>query len=828
MGICPHNPGLAHSKRFYADGFRWIRADFGWHHIQPEPGSWNWEGMDHTIQANREAGLGVLGLIGYAPAWACQDKGQNYGSLVDEDAWRLFITKTAERYVDQIRYWEIWNEPNIPPFWRPLGDPEGYAKLLKIAFHAIKSVDPELQVVTGGTSRTDIQFIEGYVRSAGEPCFDIIAYHPYSFAPESQLREDVERIGQILEDHGYNRVPIWITEDASGQDLVPKNTVLALAAGVEKLFTYDDPYTGGSQKEMAPVFREVSNLLGKARYLGKAPNSKSHLLEDDEGLFFVSLDEELVLQRRLLQGGMEKALSYCVTPRRLPPRPHASSPSARLLRLFLTAPSAGPPLKWTVTARGPQKWAVSPAQRTLSLQPGQQEEIRFSVEAPKGVSPGTYTIRIESEARYCSEYGDDRRLNFLEETDALIEPKVKWTVQTEGEIHCSPLLSDLNGNGNLEVVFGSDDHLLRCVKWDGSLLWEKDLQDAVRATLCAADAHSTPGVECFALSTAGTLRCLSCSGDILRSWDLPGASQWGGVLAVQKLEEKWVVAAGTEDGSISCLDPRTGNISWKYLCPAKVDCPMASGDLDGEGWDEIVASVDSFGVVCLDMDGNLRWEHRESLGWHASPALADVDGDGLLEVLAASAEGRQGLHCLDGATGDEEWFAQTPAPVDAGTAVADLDGDGQVEILVCDLSGWVFCLSGKRTAKDDIFSLDGKGQEKWRFKMGAGADSSPTVADVNGKRGQEILIGSTDRYLYCLDPTGRLDWKLRTDMKISSSAAVGDLDADGQAEILLTSRDGKLYCLQASGKGKGDWTQKRQGPESSAMRMATDRTEDSP
>ena len=59
MALCPHNPGLEASRRFYNDGFRWIRADLGWHHIQPERDVWQWEGMDGTIHANRLAGEGV-------------------------------------------------------------------------------------------------------------------------------------------------------------------------------------------------------------------------------------------------------------------------------------------------------------------------------------------------------------------------------------------------------------------------------------------------------------------------------------------------------------------------------------------------------------------------------------------------------------------------------------------------------------------------------------------------------------------------------------------------------------------------------------------------
>jgi len=187
-----------------------------------------------------------------------------------------------------------------------------------------------------------------------------------------------------------------------------------------------------------------------------------------------------------------------------------------------------------------------------------------------------------------------------------------------------------------------------------------------------------------------------------------------------------------------------------------------------------------------------------------------------MEVLASSGEGNPGLHCFDGSSGVKQWYAETPYAIDAGVAVGDLEGDGEKEIVICDLGGWVFCLGGKRGENEPIFSLDGKGQEKWRFKLGAGADASPTLADTDGDGKQEVLIGSSDRYVYCLDHDGRLVWKLRTDMKVNTSPAVADLEDDGHVEILIGSRDTKLYCLQASGKGPASWPMKRGGPASTA------------
>jgi hypothetical protein len=82
-------------------------------------------------------------------------------------------------------------------------------------------------------------------------------------------------------------------------------------------------------------------------------------------------------------------------------------------------------------------------------------------------------------------------------------------------------------------------------------------------------------------------------------------------------------------------------------------------------------------------------------GWYASPAVADIDGDGQVEVLG----GGYRLLAVNGSTGAIEWAYPTGAlrsgwPVDVfggfemrTLAVADLDGDGTAEILTARASG---------------------------------------------------------------------------------------------------------------------------------------------
>src|SRR5262245_66368078 len=59
-------------------------------------------------------------------------------------------------------------------------------------------------------------------------------------------------------------------------------------------------------------------------------------------------------------------------------------------------------------------------------------------------------------------------------------------------------------------------------------------------------------------------------------------------------------------------------------------------------------------------------------GWYSSPAVADIDGDGQVEVLWGSYD----VVSLNGNTGAVEWRGPSGQRVWPGVVIADLTGDG--------------------------------------------------------------------------------------------------------------------------------------------------------
>ena len=173
-------------------GAKVIRVGVGFEGIEPVEGEWHWDAMDRIVRMYRESGMEIQYLLGFTPQWAAplefRDKGYEVwrGKQPRLDAWRKFVSETARRYKDRIRYWEVWNEPDIG-FWT--GTLDEYLELLKAAYEEIKAVDPKLHVMTGGFAIYDRNpaFIEGVVARAPHS-FDILAWHRHgdfqSFARE--------------------------------------------------------------------------------------------------------------------------------------------------------------------------------------------------------------------------------------------------------------------------------------------------------------------------------------------------------------------------------------------------------------------------------------------------------------------------------------------------------------------------------------------------------------------------------------------------------------------------------------------------------------------
>jgi hypothetical protein len=188
-------------------GTHWTRNGFIWNTIEPSPGDRNWNSeLDQELINARSLGVEPIMLIEGTPDWALKP-GFNCGAVAQEKfpALASFAYDLVKRYSVppyNIRYWELWNEPDAAGVLGCWGDPSDtqyyggyyYGQMLQAVYPRIKEADSNAQVLVGGllldcdpdnppASRTCVEskFLNGILESGAGAYFDGVSFHAYDF-----------------------------------------------------------------------------------------------------------------------------------------------------------------------------------------------------------------------------------------------------------------------------------------------------------------------------------------------------------------------------------------------------------------------------------------------------------------------------------------------------------------------------------------------------------------------------------------------------------------------------------------------------------------------
>ena len=223
-------------------------------------------------------------------------------------------------------------------------------------------------------------------------------------------------------------------------------------------------------------------------------------------------------------------------------------------------------------------------------------------------------------------------------------------------------------------------------------------------------------------------------------------------------------------------------------------------------------------------------------GSNGPPALADVDGDGRLEVGTMSAIGPLYVFTHDGVsffgrhpTGEDVTLEtevlgagsnSTDTPTFGGLGaltLAEFGGAGQGFQLIGPAAGLGKLIDEQLPARQ--FPADNH-LGAWDIADGAGAPSDrqlvaayprlindlqflagPALADIDGDGLPEALEGSSlyDVHAVNIDGVEAAGWPKFTNGWMAESPAVGDVDGDGKLEVVASTREGRLFVWKTSG-----------------------------
>jgi len=220
-----------------------------------------------------------------------------------------------------------------------------------------------------------------------------------------------------------------------------------------------------------------------------------------------------------------------------------------------------------------------------------------------------------------------------------------------------------------------------------------------------------------------------------------------------------------------------------FTAPAQQNVMRSSamGDLNGDGSPDLAFSSRTGTVYATTLSGTPLFNYDSGSSFLFTPVIADIDGDGLNEVIVHSLDKRLFAFNADGSlvSGFPLTFSSTfPSEL----AAADLNGDGSLEIILGTMNGHLHVITG-----------DGQPLTGFPVEAGGSITGSPLVLENN-----RIAIGAGSN-LVLFNASGSQIFSKPLSASVPNGAVPADLNRDGNSELVFTTLDGNLYAVDQNG-----------------------------
>ena len=270
--------------------------------------------------------------------------------------------------------------------------------------------------------------------------------------------------------------------------------------------------------------------------------------------------------------------------------------------------------------------------------------------------------------------------------------------------------------------------------------------------------------------------------------------------------------------------PRSVGVSIQLYCSPVLH------DWDGDGAQEIyIAGKNYSGIFAMFADGVdvydstsgidpfavLAWEGSEpsAEGIWGSPALADIDGDGSMELLVNHRDLSRKLYLLDLEDGSvETGWPRTVAMTSMGSPViADIDWDGELDVINPTFTGIeAYRWDGSELIPGSGGIFAGIGEE-----LAGSFWASPAVGDIDGDGKIEVVIGGPKdslgngtMWVFEDDGTVAPGWPVRVPWAnfACCNPVLANFDSDTTTlEILATTRLRGVFIFNHHGYAISGW-----------------------
>ncbi len=137
-------------------GLNWFKMQVRWEDVEPVQGTYDWSKVRLAVASARRNNMRMMISLVTAPEWARQPgvDTSKHGPPADYANYTRMLRRMLERWGDDIHAIEIWNEQNLDREWMSVNglNAEDYTELLRVSYETIKSINPNIIVISGALS----------------------------------------------------------------------------------------------------------------------------------------------------------------------------------------------------------------------------------------------------------------------------------------------------------------------------------------------------------------------------------------------------------------------------------------------------------------------------------------------------------------------------------------------------------------------------------------------------------------------------------------------------------------------------------------------------
>ncbi|HEU4401836.1 MAG TPA: S8 family serine peptidase, partial [Candidatus Polarisedimenticolia bacterium] len=352
-----------------------------------------------------------------------------------------------------------------------------------------------------------------------------------------------------------------------------------------------------------------------------------------------------------------------------------------------------------------------------------------------------------------------------------------------GSVGSAPLYADIDGNGSLDVAVSGAAGLIGVWSANGARLlgWPRSAGTADLLPVAVGKIAGTgTALNLVVASTTGMVYAFNFIGQTLAPFPLTMDSAPAGppLLANLDSDPALEIVAVSVNGTVYVWngDGTTLGPAWPKSLGGPVDAAPAVGDVDGDGvLDIIVRQTTQLDVFKADGTAVGPWPVATALpSAGAAPVVGDIDGDSNIDIVETEQQpGALSILAYRG-NGTLLWRHDNIfGHIMNGLSLGDIDNDGKLETVVTDDGGTV-----------TIF--DSLGNSNWfvRTEVGNHIVGSAAIGDIDGDGFKDILVEAINGRLYGWNRNAALIFLTPNGFGGYGTPAIGDLDGDGGGEVI--------------------------------------------